>query len=894
MQADRTVTRPERSRSTDIALDSPGTCEEKQSQGGRIFLPAPLRIDDNGREFHVHLHRVTLLVSGAALAALFTVSHARAQRGDPRVDHRLENLTSNRWNCGAPGVACATREGCRFGVCIREGANGTLREAEEDERGDTGGRSAVLSWLADAFTVAAAPLTWSERGPELGGRLDAITRTGAARWVVGSPGGGLWRSESSGALWTFPHNWGYGDYSVVHLERDLIDPTRTFVMTWNGLYATSNSGDSVTALVNPGGVPAPLLPHHSTTDPKPFAQMRFSATERAVFVSPPCRGLLYALDGLTFKQATGAAGSGTCLNAIAADPEARRVWFATSDESSGAPFVYRSTCSPGLEWGPSAACDTWELFNAGLPPGSVVSALAFIGFPGSSHRLAAAVKRGATETRIYVYPSVSGPNGTKPSSVDEWEWQWTFGDPNWDPRALVATGFGPELFHGNVVPNHTPDLGEWHELTGGPLHPDIRALYADSDGRDSGFLWATTDGSAASGLYSNIMRWPWTPGVAIAPGSGTDRGHAGLTVWQAYYAAVTVRGGESQTSPGPRRVFLGSQDNGSLCSDTLGVGAGAWTPDGAPAGGGSADHFALQFAPSSPGIAYARSQSGDGYDITFVARGAPTCGLVSWETRTPVHEPTTFSSLDPPEYWSRHALAVHPLDHNRVYFALSDRIGVSHNGTAVGPTVVHQYVPAPPPGNAHPTALYVDTAGVIYVGTRAQGAFKCIETAPGLNCVPWGLNGPSPVAPELVTAITSNGATPRVFWMATTSGLFKGTEGPGALVSWVYSTGGGGYTVSDVEVDPRCPSRVYAALGFAFVYGQHRGGIRFSANSGSSWSSLTAGTALHQGPVTDVEVDPEDSSILYAASYGRGLWLYDWGTSLPRCDGRRLSPPPRR
>lgn len=136
-----------------------------------------------------------------------------------------------------------------------------------------------------------------------------------------------------------------------------------------------------------------------------------------------------------------------------------------------------------------------------------------------------------------------------------------------------------------------------------------------------------------------------------------------------------------------------------------------------------------------------------------------------------------------------------------------------------------------------------------YIGTRQHGAFKCIELAGTLNCAPWGLNGPSPAAPELVTAITSDGASAPLFWMATTSGLFKGSEDASG-VTWTYSTGGNGYTVSDVEVDPHCPSRVYAALGFAFIYGQHRGGIRFSSNAGSAWVSITAGTALHQGPVS--------------------------------------------
>jgi hypothetical protein len=67
---------------------------------------------------------------------------------------------------------------------------------------------------------------------------------------------------------------------------------------------------------------------------------------------------------------------------------------------------------------------------------------------------------------------------------------------------------------------------------------------------------------------------------------------------------------------------------------------------------------------------------------------------------------------------------------------------------------------------------------------------------------------------------------------------------------------------------------------------QHRGGIDFSSDNGDHWTSLTAGLDIHQAPVADVFVDPSNPHKAWAASYGRGIWAYDWGSALPaECGG---------
>lgn len=39
---------------------------------------------------------------------------------------------------------------------------------------------------------------------------------------------------------------------------------------------------------------------------------------------------------------------------------------------------------------------------------------------------------------------------------------------------------------------------------------------------------------------------------------------------------------------------------------------------------------------------------------------------------------------------------------------------------------------------------------------------------------------------------------------------------------------------------------------------------------------------MHETPITDIETDPYHRQYLYAALYGHGYWLYDYGSD-PGC-----------
>jgi hypothetical protein len=431
----------------------------------------------------------------------------------------------------------------------------------------------------------------------------------------------------------------------------------------------------------------------------------------------------------------------------------------------------------------------------------------------------------------------------------------------WSPRTLLFTGSGNELLEGNVGAYHSTDLGvHWTQFAVPSEHPDVRGIFADAALHR---IWTSTDGSMDGG-YANVTRWNWNPGSA--PGGGANLGHNGLSVWQDYYAGVVpIAGG---TGRGARRVFVGSQDNAGLCSDTLGL--GGWTTAGVPPNGGAGDMFAFAFAPSDGNRAYALSNQTVSFAMTSNAGFAATCAAVVWKEVTPTNSPAG-KQLVPPMFWSRHAIAVHPTNRDRVYFAFMVDIGEIANASLATPVVVHHSLP----NNYNPTAIYVDASGAIYAGTDGHGAYRSTDN--GATWSAWGPGATPP--PAMVTAIAGSAGAHPTFWMATTSGLYRMSGGG----PWSLSTGGQGYTVSDVVVDPHCPTRVYAALGYAGVRGQHRGGIVVTSDNGATWTSITAGTDLHQSPVTEVEVDPLQPASVYAASYGRGFWVYNWGNQLPAC-----------
>src|SRR5258706_965280 len=625
---------------------------------------------------------------------------------------------------------------------------------------------------------------WTDNGPGLAGRLSAIVASPAApnTLLVSSPGGGVWRTTDGGATWAKPVNYALGDFSVVHLEWDRIRSSRLYASTYSDLYASTDLGDHWSNLTHFGGYPAPSMPLDHTSDPKPFAQLRYSPSQSTVFWSKPCLGLSYSYDGSTFTQhwpfPGGLANPDNCILAIAADDATGYVYFSTMvRDAFGPAHLFRSACP----WTATTPCLTWVNANTGLANNSLV---ADIVAGGSSNVLAAALDGpGAT----LVYTTTTGttwiPVAAQPPN------------PAWDPRRLASPAPN-QLLLGTVLAYQTTDWGaHWNQVWYAGMHPDVRSFYWASYPSGS-YLWMTTDGSASSGTYAAISRWNFTPGGV--PSGGTTVRVNGHRTWQAYFMMATASPPSAR-----RRFFMGSLDNGCLCSDN----GTTWTTSGTPPGL-CGDYPSLVFAPSNPNRAYARTCDGGSFARSDNAYAAATCAAVTWSSVTPA-APNYL-----PRLWTEGMIAVDPLNADHVCFANDHEVAVSADAG-------NSWTPHSLPDNAPPVCVYFNSNGDLYAGSLDHGAYK--STNNGVSWTPFGLNSPAPNA-VLRIAHSSVGGGEGTFFLATTSGLYRKLPG-GAFIRRTVDPS---YIVSDVEIDPTNPSRVCIAMGYAGQLGQHRGGVLLS------------------------------------------------------------------
>lgn len=747
-------------------------------------------------------------------------------------EHCVSTATSAE-HCGACGFQCAQGQNCAMGRCV-------LPDSVEGREVDQ--RARLLGYSGGTGSYG----TWTSLGPRRGGRLDGIVANDSDQTdlFVAAPGGGVWRTQNNGSSWSLTGDYGLGDFSAWRLERDQISSSRLFLVTPMTVYATTDSGATWS---NVGGytMPTPLLSmHHSefVSDPAPFAQMVFDSSTRFLLWGPSCSGLLYSTNGTSFTQlwpfANGSNEARNCINAIAVDPTTKRVFFSAMHRTSNKPSIYRSNC----DWTSSGPCCTtpgscWDLITSGLTDGTHTADIAYTG----------------VSTWVATSTVVSGSSRLHNGSGSTTTWSATSSFPtmwSWDPRPLVYLG-ADHYVTGAAFPYSSHDIGSnWSQLSATDMHADVRGLYYSSA---LGRLWATTDGAHSDGSMGNIVRWNVSVGsTPTSPSTIPVTGDNGLPVWQAYFSAVVHR-----SSGGPR-VMMGLQDNGGACSDD---GGSSWNSGWGP----NPDTYGFAQSPSDPDVGFAVGASGL---VTRYANlsSASSCGALTTHST---------SVIGTPPYWQRATLAVHPTNPDRLYAANGYRVTratYSSGGLTAGPD--HGAIINDGTADRYITTIAVDGSANLYVGTQDGGTF--VSTDEGVSWSAWGPSW-SPV-PRAVLRIAFSSYGGGTSWIATTDGLYR-KVGSG---SWSVVTGGSGYTVNDVAVDPACPQRVYVALGFAARRAHHRGGIQITEDNGSSWASTTSGLALHQAPVADVEVQPNNSRYIYAAVYGQGLWRLDRG-STPSC-----------
>jgi hypothetical protein len=578
--------------------------------------------------------------------------------------------------------------------------------------------------------------------------------------------------------------------------------------------------------------------------------MVFSPGQSILLTALPCGGLQYSTDsGNTFKQLWPFPGAhpetnpDNCIISIAADEATKKIYF-SSMGSGDSTHIYRSS-APWTASGPPTALH-WELENRGITGREPAPAIVW---GGTADRLMAMV------TDWSIQPSHATPylfNGTT----------WTAKPFNngkcimADARALVWGG-GNDFFVGGTTFGYTPNAGDsWTCPDLNQQYVDIRAIHPDRKLRK---VWIGADQSALE-THFVISSYPWTPGASL----GTPAGITGLGIssWQAYTVAAPPA--EERRN----RIIVGAQDIAAACSDDGGA------------------HWRLLNTDESQSLLWRRNGAGDVvYSYSTLgtlqrstnAASAATCANINFTSASPPD-----SLRESKAFVGPHTMAVHPTDPNKVYLASSRSIVYTTNGGAhwaKAPFSIAGRSRAPAP-----TSIFVDEAGVVYVGTLDGGVYLCTDSAHLCDgsagagkWEPWGLNTGSP---RMITAITESNAppAPRTFWLATSQGIYK--RAPGAS-TWTPVSTAPGYAYSDVVVDPTCHSRIYAAVGYLDPISRTRGGIDFSSNNGASWTSLTSGADLHNVPITQILLTPGNPTHVLASTYGRGAWEYDWGAGAP-------------
>ncbi len=692
----------------------------------------------------------------------------------------------------------------------------------------------LLVCLAIAACSTSLLAGWIPLGPELPGRINAVLvhPTNPLYRMAGASGGGVWVSTSTTSGWALARNLGLEDFHVRHLAWDRTHGERIYASTRSDLYASIDFGGTWSNLTGTRS-PAPLT---SGGEYKGFAHLA-GAEGQVVLWAKPCSGLFYSLDGAKFVQhfpfTGGTSNPDNCVSAIAADDVSGRVYIALAEATYGN-RIYRTRCS----WWDTDPCTSWEPMSDGLPEhGRVVE----LTWRGTAHRLAAVLE---SPTRV-----VTSDGGEPWCATDG-----ALPTASWAPRTLIAPS-EHQLILGAVIGYQTTDGGEtWSSVWADELHPDVRGIYWDEPRRK---LWFATDGHTigTAGVFGTFDfipgQAPTNPFVFVTPG---------LSTWQPY---VTTLAGISQ--PGyKRRLFSGSQDNGLLCSDNLGLN---W--EAIQDGTGCGDNFALAIAPSDPDHGYVRSCDGEVLGRTFNARSAAVCEDVVWSTVRPRIQPAIHraSRLEAPAVWTPASIAIYPTDPDLVAFATGDTVSVSSDGGRI-------WSSSPSLGAGAVSVAFLPPGQLVFtrellVGTAGGGIFYSSDG--GANFRPFGLQQAPPAVVFKIEVVPASGQSPLTVFAATTDGLYR-KVGRG---DFVRVHGAPGRTVSDVEADPSCPWRIYVAHGYAGHRGMHGGGVEISEDSGASFRSLTGALPLRFTAIPDIEIDPLESRFLYVSTFGQGSWRYD-------------------
>ena len=651
----------------------------------------------------------------------------------------------------------------------------------------------------------------------------------AGRVVIGSAGGGIWTSDNGGKTWTARTD-SAPDLAIGAVAIDPNNPNHLLAGTGeanqsgdsyrgSGMLSSFDGGSTWTA-TDPGDVFYGQAVAQIAFDPRNSKHV-FAATTAGLYVTTNGGASWAKPAGPSYNSVDGN------LNAVVLDASTNP----TTVYVGGGPDTVAKSVDGGL---------TWAAANSGIVRGGDLTALAL----APSDRSTLYVSVGSATNPVSLYKSVNSAASWTPLTTA----------PDYTGAALAyGHGSSEQGNYDNVVavdptnPNHvlaggiqlveTIDGGStWTTPNGAmsynarahdPLHPDNHALFF----APGGTVWVGDDG----GIYHYS---PATKAVTDSNGN--------LDITQVRFGLSVVDGS----------ILVGLQDNASAetSASVLSPWAGIWTGDGGPSAITPGD-TSLQFT----------SLGGELYRTTDV-----------WHTLSEV-SPTATRPFTPPLLLIPNRSQ--PRDPT-VLFGGRD-VWRTTNPSATTPTWTRATSVGTGTCGFYDTCVSALAAApsnpkVVYAGF-SNGTVQ-VSTNGGASFSPTKVPTPSSSYDRFITGISVDPSHPdaiTVSFSYATTRTFLGYPHVQQYV-WSGSPASGTWTVITGSGLPSAVSRVVYYEG-ALLAATDSGvyATRSPAGSSTTWSRV--GSGLPSVQTQDLEATSDG---LYAATFGRGVWLLPTGAPL--------------
>ncbi len=676
-----------------------------------------------------------------------------------------------------------------------------------------------------------AALPWQEHGPSnVAGRarafvVDRRDATGAT-WVLGTAGGGVWKTTDSGLSWsntsgTMPN------LSVSGLGQAASQPTTWYAGTGEGFGNVDAILGSGVFKLTDGGTTWTLLPSTATPAFRALTRLVVSPTDPNVVIATTTAGLYRTADGgATWTQMR--AGR---YDQVVASEDFSAVYASQRGAcASTPPTIVRS--------GDGGA--TWTLVQTGFGPG-MRTELAID--PANPQRLVAGVD--ACDGLSHLYLTTTGGDAWARVSGSTTGNDW-LGGQGWYDNTIAISPLNPNLvlvggidvWRLALTPGAAPSMTAsrvslWNANT-------TSSAYAHADHHSLTFfqiggitrLVSTDDGGVFSSDDAALVVPNLNPTWRARNGAGV----AGLNTTQ-YYGV--------DKQPGAMAFLGGTQDNGTWGSPVSPTASSAWSRvaggDGFDAAFNTASEFIVSLYYNQ---LYRREASG------FVA----VSGLDVGDNVGPFITTIGASVAD------RERLVVPGISGpwRSDDFGRTWSVGRLPTGTLWGFN-----------GSRTPVAISTADARVVWAGTRmsANGrlfvsrdggaSYDATTNAPGISALITGL-ATHPTDPATAFALFSTANATKVLRTTDYGTMWTALSGTFAAGAPLSSNGFPNVAVYSMLAMPYNPNVLWAGTEI---------GLFVSENGGATWAKDNSGLP----PVAIWQMRIADRRVVLA-THGRGIW----------------------